>query len=98
MRCSRGGENDRVAAALQSAARRPDADAAALTGRTQYWMKAHQELWADGRQVDPRRFARVENATRVMRSLHTALSMEIAPTPTGEAARRTLIAALAKMR
>ena len=33
-----------------------------------------------------------------MRSLHAALSMETAPTPAGDAARQTLIAALAKMR
>jgi hypothetical protein len=92
------GENDRIALALQSAVRRPDAEAAPLTAWTQHWMKAHQELWANGPQVDPRRFARVENATQVMRSLHAALSMESAPTPAGEAARRMLIAALAKMR
>jgi len=92
------GENDRVALALQSALRRPDADAAALTAWTQYWVTAHQDLWAKGPQVDPRRFAVVENAKQVMRSLHAALSMETAPTPAGEAARQTLIAALAKMR
>jgi hypothetical protein len=92
------GENDRMALALQSALRRPDADAAALTAWTQDWVKAHQELWANGPQVDSRRFASVENATQVMRSAHAALSMESAPTPSGEAARQTLIAALAKMR
>jgi len=92
------GENDRLALALQSAVRRPDADAAALTGWTQYWVNAHRELWANGPQVDPRRFSRVENATQVMRSLHAALAMESAPTSTGEAARQMVIAALAKMR
>ena len=92
------GENDRVALALQSAVRRQDADAAALTAWTQYWVTAHQDLWAKGPQVDPRRFAAVENAKQVMRSLYAALSMETAPTPAGDAARQTLIAALAKMR
>jgi hypothetical protein len=92
------GESDRIALALQSALRRPDADAAALTAWTQYWATAHQDLWAKGPQVDPRRFAVVENATQVMRSLLAALSMESAPTPTGEAARQILIATLAKMR
>jgi Protein of unknown function (DUF2785) len=92
------GENDRVALALQAAVRRPDADAAALTAWTQHWVTAHQDLWAKGPQVDPRRFAVVENAKQVMRSLHAALSMETAPTPAGDAARQTLIAALAKMR
>jgi hypothetical protein len=92
------GENDRMALALQSALRRPDADAAAFTDWTQHWVNARQELWANGPQVDARRFARVENAAQVMRSLHSALAMESAPTPTGETARQTLIAALAKMR
>jgi hypothetical protein len=92
------GENDRMALALQAAVRRPDADAAALTAWTADWVKAHQDLWANGPQVDPRRFAVVENATQVIRSLHAALAMDAAPTPTGEAARATLLAALAKMR
>ena len=51
-----------------------------------------------GPQVDPRRFVVVENAKQVMRSLHAALSMDTTPTPTGEAARQALIAALAKVR
>jgi len=92
------GEDDRVALALQSAVRRPDADAAAFTAWTQYWVKAHQDLWANGPHIDARRFAIVENATQVMRSLLAALSMEAAPTPVGETARQTLLAALAKMR
>ena len=92
------GENDRIALALQSAVRRPDADAAALNAWTDYWVSAHQDLWANGPHVDPRRFAIVENAKQIMRSLHAALSMETAPTPNGDAARTTLIAALAKMR
>ncbi len=92
------GENDRMALALQSAVRRPDADGVAFNDWVQAWVKARQELWANGPQVDPHRFVRVENATQVMRSLHAALAMERSPTPTGEAARQTLLAALAKMR
>jgi hypothetical protein len=48
--------------------------------------------------VNPRAFAQVENAKQVMRSLHAALSMEAATTPTGTSAARTVLAALAKMR
>ena len=92
------GENDRMALALHAAVRRPDADAAALVAWTQTWMKAHQELWANGPQVDPRGFAVVENARQVMRSLHAALSIDAMPTSTGDAARQALITALAKMR
>jgi hypothetical protein len=91
------GENDRMALALQSAVRRTDADAASLEAWTQSWVQAYQMLWAHGPQVESRRFAVVENASQVMRSLHAALAMESSPTPAGTAARQTLIAALAKM-
>jgi len=92
------GENDRLALALHSAVRRSDADAPALAAWIQHWVDEHRQLWANGPQVDPRRFAIVENAKQVMRSLHAALSMETTPTPTGDAARQALVAALAKMR
>jgi Protein of unknown function (DUF2785) len=92
-----GGENDRMALALQSAVRRPDADAAALEAWTAHWVEAHRTLWANGPHVNPRTFTRVENAKQVMRSLHAALSMESSPTPTGTAAAKTVLAALAKM-
>jgi hypothetical protein len=92
------GENNRMALALQSTLRRPDADAAALSAWTDHWVTSYQALWANGPQVEPRRFAAVENAVQVMRSLHAALAMESAPTPSGEAARQTIVAALAKMR
>lgn len=92
------GENDRMALALQSAVRRPDADPNALAGWLEYWAKEHQTLWADGPQVDPSRFARVENARQVMRSLHTALALEAKPTPTGDNARQAVLVTLGKMR
>jgi hypothetical protein len=92
------GENDRMALALQAALRRPDANTAALTSWTQDWVIAHRDLWAKGPQVDPRRFAVIENAKQVMRSALAALSMDAAPTATGEAARQALLSALAKMR
>jgi hypothetical protein len=92
------GENDRMALALQSAVRRPDADLTALEVWTSAWAAAHKELWAKGPHVDPRRFAVVENGKQVLRSLAAALAMESSPTPTGESARRTVLAALARMR
>jgi hypothetical protein len=92
------GENDRMALALQSAVRRPDAEAAALEAWTRHWVEAHKALWAKGPHVNPRAFAQVENAKQVMRSLHAALSMEAAPTPSGIAAAKTVLAALAQMR
>ena len=90
------GENDCMALALQSAVRRADASAEVLEAWTARWVEAHRALWATGPQVDPRAFVQVENAKQVMRSLHAALSMEAAPTPTGTAAAKTVLAALAE--
>jgi hypothetical protein len=92
------GENDRMALALQSAVRRDDADAAALEAWVTHWANAHRILWSNGPQVNAVQFARVENAKQVMRSLHAALSMEVAPTPTGTAAEKIVLTGLAKMR
>ena len=77
------GENDRIALALHSAVRRNDADLAALEGWVAHWVEEHRAMWSKGPQVDPRRFAHVENAKQVMRSLHAALSMDASPTPAG---------------
>lgn len=92
------GENDRMALALQSAVRRPDADGAALAEWTQFWTAAYTRLWSGGPHVDARLYAQVENAKQVMRSLHTALAMEAKPTSSGDSARQIVLAALAKMR
>lgn len=92
------GENDRLALALHSAVRRDDADRAALEGWTAAWVERHRALWSKGPQVDPLTFAQVENAKQVMRGLHAALSMDASPTPTGAAAAKTVLAALAKLR
>lgn len=92
------GEPERLGAALHAAVRRPDADAAAFDGWTAYWVAAHTTLWKDGPQVEPARFARVENAKQTLRALVALLAMESAPPPSGESARRAALAALARMR
>ena len=58
----------------------------------------HTALWAAGPQVDPVRFARVENAKQILRSLAAILAMEQTPTASGEKARHTALTALARMR
>ena len=92
------GENDRLAWALHAAVRRADADLAAFETWTARWVQDHTALWAAGPQVDPERFARVENAKQILRSLAAILSMEQAPTATGEKARLIAVTALARMR
>lgn len=92
------GENTRMAWALHAAARRPEADVPAVEAWIVRWEGDHKALWAHGPQVDPAQFARVENATQLLRGLHAALAMDQAPTPQGESVRRAALAALARMR
>jgi len=92
------GENDRIAWALHAAVRRPDADVTALESWAARWVDDHRALWANGPLVDPVRFARVENAKQVLRSLVAILSMEQSPPPTAEKARLAAVTALARMR
>lgn len=92
------GENERMAAALHAAVRRPDADGAALEAWLKRWVEAHQGLWAGGPRVEPRQFARVENARQVMRSLYTALSLDATPSSAGAPVSKAVLSALAKMR
>ena len=92
------GENDRLAWALHAAVRRADADTAAFEAWTARWVEDHKALWAGGPQVDPVRFARLENAKQILRSLAAILSMERTPTAPGEKARLAAVTALARMR
>ena len=62
------GENDRIAWALHAALRRPDADPAAFDSWTARWVQDHTALgWGPYRE--PIRFAQVENAKQILRSL-----------------------------
>ena len=92
------GENDRVALALHSIVRRPDASPAALEAWVAHGQAAYKALWAKGPHINPVQFARVENARQVMRSLHAALSMDATPTSNGDSARKVLMTTLARMR
>lgn len=92
------GEQERLGAALHAVVRRPDADTAAFEAWTTRWVEAHKTLWAGGPNIDPIRFARVENAKQTLRALAALLAMESAPTPAAESARRATLAALARMR
>ncbi len=92
------GEGARLAAALHAAVRRADADAAVVDAWLARWPADHRALWANGPVVAPAAFARVENATQVLRALHTLLAMDPSPTGPGDTARRATLAALAQMR
>jgi len=92
------GEQERLGAALHAVVRRPDADAAVFETWTAGWVEAHAALWKQGPQIDPARFARVENAKQTLRAVAALLGMEASPTAAGEAARRATLAALSRMR
>ena len=92
------GEPQRIGFALAAALRRDDADPAAFDRWIATLDAEFRALWSAGPVVTPRDFARVENQLQMLRGLHTALAMDAAPTPTGEAARRAAIAALARLR
>lgn len=92
------GESERLGAALHAVVRRPDADAAAFEAWTTRWVERHTALWAGGPNIEPARFAAVENAKQTLRALAALLAMETAPTPAAESARRATLAALARTR
>ena len=92
------GENDRMALALQSAVRRPDADAPAFESWLTKWTEDYKKLWANGPHVDARQFALVENGRQLLRGLHAALALETKPTANGDAARKAVLTTLGNMR
>lgn len=92
------GEAERIGAVLHSAVRREDAEPAVLDTWLGQWAADHAALWARAPRIEPARYARVENAKQVLRALHAVLAMETTPSPNAEAARRAVLAALARMR
>lgn len=92
------GEAERIAAALHAAVRRPDGDTAAFEAWLTRWTARHTALWARGPLIEPIPFAAVENSKQIVRALATLLAMESAPSPAAESARRSALAALARMR
>ncbi len=92
------GEQERLGAALFAALRRTDVGADAVDAWMARWTAAHTALWAGGPYIEPARFVRVENAKQTLRAVVALAAMDGTPTPTGEAARKAAVAALARMR
>ena len=67
------GENERLAAAVQSLVLRQDFDAAAFTRFLADVAEPGAHLWDKGPLVDPVRFAAAQNAKDLLRSLYVAL-------------------------
>ena len=70
------GENERLAAAVQSLVRREDFDAAGFTRFLADVAEPGAHLWDKGPLVDPVRLAATQNAKDLLRSLYVALVLD----------------------
>ncbi len=76
------GENERLAAAVQSLVLRKDLDAAAFARFLAALAEPAEHLWDKGPLVDPARFAAAQNAKDLLRSLYVGLALsKAAPEP-----------------
>lgn len=91
-------EEARVAEVIRSLVERPDIDSEALDAWLERWPERHRELWANGPMIDPDRFVRVQNGLQVLRSVYASLSLTDSSAPANQAARESVLSALARMR
>jgi hypothetical protein len=91
-------EDERLAAALVSLARRPDFDPASLDAWLERFAALEQETWAQA-PPDPAMLAASQNARNLLRSYYVLLSLpQPAPTDGQLGARDKVLATLAKIR
>jgi hypothetical protein len=88
------GENERLAAAVQSLVLRKDFDPAAFSRFLAAVAEPAEHLWDQGPLVDPVRFAATQNAKDLLRSLYVALARSPAAP---EAARSEILKTLEKL-
>jgi len=88
------GENERLAAAVQSLVLRTDFDAAALPRFLADVAEPGEHLWDKGSLVDPVLFAATQNAKDLLRSLYVGLVLNKTAT---EAARAEILKTLEKL-
>lgn len=91
------GEDDRLAQAIVSLARRADVDAKAFETALASFTEDQQKLRAALPAIDPHRYAAVRNARHVLRAAYVALALEADPPPTVAPALRALGGILARM-
>jgi uncharacterized protein DUF2785 len=89
------GENERLAAAVQSLVLRPDADAAAFTRFLADLAAPGEHLWDNGPLVDPVPYAATQNAKDLLRSIYVRLALR--QPPAAEAARAEILKTLEKL-
>jgi hypothetical protein len=89
------GENERLAAAVQSLVLRADADAGAFTRFLADLAAPGEHLWDKGPLVDPLAYAATQNAKDLLRSLYVRLVLR--QPPAAEAARAEILKTLEKL-
>jgi hypothetical protein len=91
-------EDERLAAALLSVARREDFDATLLDAWLEGFVAREQSLWSKP-PPDPERLAAAQNGRNLLRSFHLLLAFpEPAPTAGQQAARDAVLQTLARIR
>jgi hypothetical protein len=91
------GEDERLAQAVRSIARRADLDAAGLDAWLAQFPVKYRQLWANGPAIDPALFPGVHNDVLLLRAAFTALSADKELSPAAEHARQQLLVTLSAM-
>ena len=91
------GEDERLAQAVRSIARRSDFDAAGFEAWLAQFPVKHRHLWAKGSAIDPRLFAAVHNDILMLRAAFTALSADKDLSAAAERACQRLLITLSGM-
>lgn len=91
------GEPERLADAATALVLSGKLDPQALEGFLTRGVAAAGDLWKNGPRIEPARYAAVRNRQAFLNRLHLRLLLEKNPTPTVEAARARVLAALSRM-
>lgn len=82
------GEEERLAAVAKALIERKDFDAALLPPWLAAFKADSEKLWENGSQVDPTRYARVQNEKHLLRALYVSLDRTEEPTEATQEAKK----------
>ncbi|HKV12943.1 MAG TPA: DUF2785 domain-containing protein [Thermoanaerobaculia bacterium] len=82
------GEEERLAAVVKALIERKDFDAALLPPWLAAFKADSEKLWENGAQVDPTRYARVQNEKHLLRALYVSLDRTEEPTEATREAKK----------
>jgi len=90
------GEDDRLAAAVLSLLRRPEADTASFAAFVDRLAAAWRQVWENEAGIDPERYAAARNGRNLLAALEVRLALSD-PFPARDASRAAVLAALKRM-